>query len=164
MLSAQLLSCVRLLVTPMDCMEPPVSSVHRNSLGKNTGVGCHAILQGIFPTQGSIPGIPHCRWIFFYHLSYQGSVCKLGVNKPWWKERWKIFVKILSYACTFSFSQADNRSCVSSLRKSLWLPLKKWCQAGSCGTPGHGSLFVPLFMARLQPPWSSLSSKGQNSC
>ena len=29
--------------------------------GKNTGVGCHFLLQGIFPTQGSNPGLPHCR-------------------------------------------------------------------------------------------------------
>ena len=34
-----------------------------NSPGQNTGVGCHALLQGIFPTQGSNPGLSHCRWI-----------------------------------------------------------------------------------------------------
>ena len=39
---------------------------------KNTGVGCHALLQGIFPTQGSNPGLPHGRQIL-YQLSYQGS-------------------------------------------------------------------------------------------
>ena len=32
-----------------------------NSLGKNTGVGCHYLLQGIFPTQGSNPDHLHCR-------------------------------------------------------------------------------------------------------
>ena len=42
------------------------------SPGKSTGVGCHALLQGIFPTQGLNPGLPHCRWIL-YHLSHQGS-------------------------------------------------------------------------------------------
>ena len=56
---------------PQDCSLPG-SSVHGNSPGKNTGVGCHALLQGIFPTQGSNPGLPHCRWIL-YHLSYQES-------------------------------------------------------------------------------------------
>ena len=40
------------LCYPMDC-SPPGSSVHRNFPGKSTGVGCHALLQGIFPTQGS---------------------------------------------------------------------------------------------------------------
>ena len=33
-------------------------------------VGCHALLQGIFPTQGSNPGLPYCRWIL-YCLSHQ---------------------------------------------------------------------------------------------
>ena len=33
----------------------------RNSLGKNTGVGCHALLQEIFPTQGLNPGFLHCK-------------------------------------------------------------------------------------------------------
>ena len=40
------------LCYPMDC-SPPGSSVHRDSPGKNIGMGCHALLQGIFPTQGS---------------------------------------------------------------------------------------------------------------
>ena len=48
------------------------SSVHGDSPGKNTGVGCHALLQGIFPTQEANPGLPHCRQIL-YHLSQQGS-------------------------------------------------------------------------------------------
>ena len=42
-----------------------------NSLGKNIGVGCHSLLQGIFPTQGSKEDILHCRQIF-YPLIYQG--------------------------------------------------------------------------------------------
>ena len=41
-----------------------------NSPGKNTGVGSHSLLQGIFSTQGSNPGLPHCRQIL-YHLSHQ---------------------------------------------------------------------------------------------
>ena len=43
-----------------------------NSPGQNTGVGSRSLLQGIFPTQGLNPDLPHCRW-FLYHLSYQGS-------------------------------------------------------------------------------------------
>ena len=39
-----------------------------NSPGKKTGVGCHAFLQRIFPTQGSNAGLLHCRQIL-YHLS-----------------------------------------------------------------------------------------------
>ena len=39
------------LCNPMDC-SPPESSVHGDSPGKNTGVRCHALFQGIFPTKG----------------------------------------------------------------------------------------------------------------
>ena len=42
-----------------------------DSPGSNTGVGCHSLLQGIFPTQGPNLGLLHCRQI--YHLSNQGS-------------------------------------------------------------------------------------------
>ena len=43
-----------------------------NSPGQNTGVGILSLLQGIFPTQGSNPGLLHCRWIL-YQLSHKGS-------------------------------------------------------------------------------------------
>ena len=41
--------------------------------GKSTGVGCHFLLQGIFPTQGSNPGLLNCRQTL-HHLSHQGRV------------------------------------------------------------------------------------------
>ena len=47
------------LCDPVDC-SPPGSSVHGDSPGMNTGVGCHDLLQGIFPTQGTNPGL--LRW------------------------------------------------------------------------------------------------------
>ena len=43
----------------------PGSSVHGASPGKNTGVICHALLQGIFPIQGWNPGLLHCRRILY---------------------------------------------------------------------------------------------------
>ena len=55
------------LFNPLDC-SPPGSSVHGDSPGKNTRVGCLALLQRIFPPQGSNPGLPHCRQIL-YQLS-----------------------------------------------------------------------------------------------
>ena len=42
------------------------------SPGKNDGVGCHFPLQGITPTQGLSPGLPHCQRIL-YCLSHQGN-------------------------------------------------------------------------------------------
>ena len=64
------------LCSPMDCSQPG-SSVYGDSPCKNTGVGCHALLQGISPAQGLNPGLPHCRQIL-YHLSHQESPIK-----PW---------------------------------------------------------------------------------
>ena len=43
-----------------------------DSPGRNTGVGCHFLLQEIFPTQGSNLGLPYCRQML-YHLSQRGS-------------------------------------------------------------------------------------------
>ena len=53
------------LCNTVDC-SPPGSSVHRDSPGKNTGVGCHALLQGIFPMQGSNLHLLQC-WQILYH-------------------------------------------------------------------------------------------------
>ena len=53
-----------------------------NSLGKNAGVGCHSLLQGIFPTQGPNLGLLHCKQIP-YLLSHQGRLMMLDVmEKP----------------------------------------------------------------------------------
>ena len=51
---ARLLQWCPTLCDPMDC-SPPGSSVHGDSPGKNTGVGCHALLQGLFPHPGIKP-------------------------------------------------------------------------------------------------------------
>ena len=59
------------LCNPVDCRQSG-SSVHGDFPGKNIGVGCHALLQGILPTQRSNPSLLHCRWIL-YCLTHQGS-------------------------------------------------------------------------------------------
>ena len=68
---------------PMDC-SPPGSSVHGDSLCKNTGVGCHDFLQRILPTQGLNPGLLHCRRIP-YHLSHWAPSLRLLIQdlKGW---------------------------------------------------------------------------------
>ena len=66
------LSRVRLLAIPW-------TVAHRllcpwDSPGKHTGVGCHFLLQGIFPTQGSNPGLLcllYCRWIIYYWATWE---------------------------------------------------------------------------------------------
>ena len=66
----QLLSCAKLFVTIWNVAHQAPLSI--DSLGKNTGVGCHLFLQGIIPTQRSKPGLLHCRGIL-YQLSHKGS-------------------------------------------------------------------------------------------
>ena len=88
----ELFSCIMLLPSPLLALVLPISSrsvshsvissslwFHGqyllylwNSPGKNTGVGGHSLLQGIFLTQGSNPGLLHWRQIL-YHLSHQGN-------------------------------------------------------------------------------------------
>ena len=72
-------SCLT-LCDPMDC-SPPGSSGHGDCPGKNTGVGCHALLQGIFPTQRLNPGLLHCRWITA-GSEPPGKPKNTGVNSP----------------------------------------------------------------------------------
>ena len=63
-------SCFRLFATLWTVTRHTPPSMGFSS--KNTGVGCHFLFQGIFPTQGSKPGLLHCRR-FLYRLSHQGS-------------------------------------------------------------------------------------------
>ena len=90
-----LLSCVWLFATP--CSKGYVARHAALSVGfsrQESWSGLHALLQGIFPTQGSNPGLPRCRWIF-YPLSHQrspltnlGKGKKVGsenvMGKHWW--------------------------------------------------------------------------------
>ena len=65
-----------------------------DSSGKNTGVSCHAFLQGIFPTQGLNPSLLYCRQIL-YCLSHQGSPdlnlkSKIKIFNSAREENWKM--------------------------------------------------------------------------
>ena len=66
------------LCDPMDCSLPG-SFVRGDSPGKHTGMGCHALLQGIIQTQESNQGLLHCRRIL-YLLSHQGNPYQLYFN------------------------------------------------------------------------------------
>ena len=66
------------LCDPMDC-SPPGSSV-RGILSKNTGVGTHSLLQGIFLTHGSNPPLLHCRQVL-YHLTHQGDPATFYIKR-----------------------------------------------------------------------------------
>ena len=77
------LSWVRLFATPWT-----VTYQATRTMSKNAGLGCHFLLQWIFLTQGSNPGLLHCRQTL-YHLSQQGSLqcrrpqCRRPGFNPW---------------------------------------------------------------------------------
>ena len=113
----------------MDC-SPPGSSVHADSPGKNTGVGCHALLQGIFHTQGSNPGLPHCRQIL-YCQSHQRSPWKLESVVPLFQrifltQEWTGVLCIpgryfTSWATREAYSGVRVSEICSVVSNSLWL-------------------------------------------
>ena len=73
-----LLSCVQLFLIPwtIACQAP----LSMEFSGKNTGMGCHFLLQGIFLTHGSNLSLLHCRQTL-YPLSHQGSIAVLYVRR-----------------------------------------------------------------------------------
>ena len=67
----------------------PTRLIHpRGFPGKNTGMGCHFLFQGLFPTQGSNPGLPHCRQTL-YRLSHQGFPIQ-----SLWRTIWRFLEKL----------------------------------------------------------------------
>ena len=120
-----------------------------NSPGQNTGVGSLSLLQGIFPTQGSKPGLPHCRKIL-YQLSHKGSPRILewvaypfssGSSRPrCWTWVSCIYQLIYQGSPTFRYSYSVGPEgiqtamfCKFSQRTLLWfllwsrVVLKLWC-------------------------------------
>ena len=88
---AQWLSCVWVFVTPWTVAHQAPQSMEFSS--KNTGVSSYSHLQGIFPTQESKLGLPHCRQILYplrYLRSHHRSMkkCKHCSKEPdkLWKE------------------------------------------------------------------------------
>ena len=130
-----------------------------DSPGKSTGVGCYFLLQGIFPTQESNPGLPHCRQIL-YQLSYEGSpllylVIRWGTwgpeillnaggnwgppQIPWNPKPWQLGIELyfprnlrgcLAFCvCLEVMSEVFSKSCHLSLFDSL-SPFCLWTLTG----------------------------------
>ena len=87
-----------------DSLQPHGLYSPLNSPAQNNGVGSLSLLQGIFLTQGSNPGLPHCRWIL-YQLSHKGSPQEhafiAGGNAKWYNhfaKQFGIFLQNQIYA------------------------------------------------------------------
>ena len=96
------------LCDPMDC-SPLGPYVHGDSPDKISGVGHHFLLQGIFPTQGLNPSLPHCRQILYW-LGDQGNppTKKRRIKLNDWFDHQKkchsLFINIHFFFINFLFS------------------------------------------------------------
>ena len=86
-----------------------------HSPGQKTRMGSLFLLQGIFPVQGSNPGLPHCRWIL-YQLSYQ----RIPVQETWfnswirkipWRRKWQL-------TPVFLFGESHGQRCMDGYSQS----------------------------------------------
>ena len=129
--------------------------------GKNTRMGCHFLLQGIFPTQRSNPYLLHCRQIL-YHLIHQGSP-KLHsrIREKWiWhlsdllrkggEGKWAFGIPLTNFngKCTFaeaiSWKGHSNYEPRSPSGNGDWVipPGKCWRPAGYPVAVKHGWILV----------------------
>ena len=104
-----------------------------NSPGQNTGVGSLSLLQGTFPTQGSNPGLLHCRWIL-YQLSHKGS---------------PRILECLAYPISSGSSQTRTHSRVSCIVGGFFTnwAIKEALHFSSVQSLSHIRLFTTLWTA-----------------
>ena len=104
-----------------------------NSPGQNAGVGRLSLFQGIFPTQGSNPGLLHCRWIL-YQLSHERSQSILewvayafssGSSQP------RNWTRVSCIACRFFTNRAIRKApgwqTTLLIIHELLLSPTRWC-------------------------------------
>ena len=97
--------------------------------------GCRSLLQGISPTQGLNPGLPHCRWIL-YHLSHQGRKC-VG--------RFQFAIIPLSVILCFFQKWLNLFTCIFCLYlSSLFCLISLWKGEKFQGTSNSSVLHLPL--------------------
>ena len=150
-----------------------------NSLGQDTGVGSLSLLQGIFPTQGSKPGLPHCRRILYQLSDKRGWLFSLYINTvillyttlPLRFSYKKINILIIS----FQFSHVQ-------LFATLWLqhsrppcpsptprvysnsyPLSRWCHPAISSSVVPFSSYLQSFPASGSFPMSQFFTSGSQN-
>ena len=174
-----MLSPVQLSVTPWTVATRPHGPW--DLPGKNTGLGCHFLLQGIFPTQGSNLGLLHCRWIL-YCLSPQGSPWKHYArarththththNKTLWKR------PNLQIVRNISSWQRGGADCGVRIKEGRWGFLGQWkhsvwdcsdeCMRAKsprpCPTLCGAVCPDPRMPSSQSEPWCELGSLGGDS-
>ena len=136
---AELLSHVQFFATPWTGSCNPTRLLCPWAFSRqDAGVGCHALLQGIFPTQGSNPGLPHCRWIL-YRLNQEGSPRILewvaypfsrGTSQPRYRNRVSWIAGRILHQLSYQRRPVNLFSSVQSLSRV------RLCDSVDCSTPG----------------------------
>ena len=105
-----------------------------HSPGGNTGVGCHFLLQGIFPTQGSNPHLLHCRWILYHWTTREALVPEREPLKSFATYPSCFFIQIQAdgLALAFYFLRYPGKLFVSLKGASFWLTVVLY---SLCGCP-----------------------------
>ena len=109
---------------PMNCSLPG-SSVPGDFPGKNTRLGCHALLQGLFQTHGLNPGLLHSRRIL-YHLNHQGypgilsQVAYIFSRGSSWPRNWQ------NWVCTKALCTRIGKEKEKQYTKLIVVALRWW--------------------------------------
>ena len=130
-----------------DSLRPHGLHGPRNSPGQNTGVGGYSLLQGIFPTQGSNPGLPHCRRILYNKMEL-GKLSPLSVAEfphLWnWDDN-KTSLMVLLWL---------NKSIRKVLHESIPNVSQGWCYyCSSHPNSGYISASAPLLCVKKHQIW-----------
>ena len=140
--------------------------------GKSTGVGCHFLLQGIFPTQGSNPGLSHCRQTLTVWATreiqsvplFNLSPVKLPVSRSVVVVSGSRFFTLSPFSHTFK-SKAPNVVCCCLVLSHVQL----FCNSMDCSFPGFSVrgilqarilewVAIPFFRGSSQPrDWTLVS-------
>ena len=131
--------------------------------GKNTGMGCHFLLQGIFLKQGSNSGLLHCRQILYY-LSHQRRpmiTCKarfkfrilrlLGVSS-----RMRCVAEVAPGLCPLPAPFSSRRQRCICTHTSMWTPAVSYGKLNSCtASLGVVALWLPVGFGPRETPTGS---------
>ena len=114
-----------------------------NSPGKNTDVGCHSLLQGIFPTQVLNLGLPHCRQIL-YHLSHQGSlITALFI--------WKLTSKNIVLSKWINNGTSRQQDIIQCKKEKK----KKKPKTSYQAMKRHGGILKAYYLVNKKPTWKT---------
>ena len=114
-----LIELLKVKVPQFDSLRPHGPFSPWNTQGQNTGVGSCCLFQGIFPIQGSNPGLSHCRWIL-YQLSHQGRGNIFNNRGEFaWSGAFGLPLPDPSFLCSFYKEAMKNKLMIATFQKKV---------------------------------------------